>query len=137
MDTSVETSFGHRVNNLGLMNQQTNFLIGAGITFISGIILIGFSSKPKITIKDDTRICPYCAEEVKIKAIICRYCQKELPALSINTRLSSEISSTQKVNSQISFFKEHDSDGSPIFIKYLVYTFWTFVILYIISKIIN
>ena len=95
MDTSVETSFGHRVNNLGLMNQQTNFLIGAGITFISGIILIGFSSKPKITIKDDTRICPYCAEEVKI------------------------------------------SDGSPIFIKYLVYTFWTFVILYIISKIIN
>lgn len=29
MDTSIETSFGHRVNNFGLMNQQTNFLIGA------------------------------------------------------------------------------------------------------------
>jgi hypothetical protein len=27
----------------------------------------------------DTRICPYCAERIKLAAKVCRYCQHELP----------------------------------------------------------
>jgi len=81
MDTSVETGLGQRVNNLGLLNQQTNLLIGAGIAFISGILLIGFNSKSGSSSTDQIRTCPYCAEHVKAQATICRFCQKDLPVL--------------------------------------------------------
>jgi predicted Zn finger-like uncharacterized protein len=81
MDTSVETGLGGRVNNIGLMNFQSNLLMGAGITFISGILLIGFSTKSEPNAPETTRTCPYCAEQVKAQAIICRFCQKDLPML--------------------------------------------------------
>lgn len=79
MDTSVETNYGNRVHNLGLMNLQSNLLISAGISFISGILLIGFNSKSGSSSSEAVRICPYCAEQVKVQAKICRFCQKDLP----------------------------------------------------------
>lgn len=84
MDTSVETGLGQRVNNLGLMNQQTNFLISAGIAFISGVLLIGFSSRSEASSSRAIRTCPYCAEQVKAEAVICRFCQKDLPVLNLD-----------------------------------------------------
>lgn len=39
MDTSVSTGYGRRVNNLGLMNQQQNYLIFCGLLAIVGAIL--------------------------------------------------------------------------------------------------
>ncbi len=81
MDTSVETGLSGRVNNLGLMNIQTNLIIGGGFSFISGILLVGFSSKSEVSSSEQTRVCPYCAEKVKAQATICRFCQKDLPIL--------------------------------------------------------
>lgn len=94
MDTSVESGGTYeygiyipkmKVNNIGLMNQQTNLLIGAGIAFISGILLIGFNSKFGSSSSGEIRTCPYCAEQVKAQATICRFCQKDLPVLEPNT----------------------------------------------------
>ena len=102
MDTSVETGGTYeygtyipktKVNNIGLMNQQTNLLIFAGISFISGILLIGFSYKSIASFSKGVRTCPYCAEQVKAEALICRFCQRDLPALT-----EDDIVSLQKPN---------------------------------------
>jgi hypothetical protein len=94
MDTSVEIGGTYeygtyipktRINNIGLMSQQTNLLIGAGISFISGILLIGFSFKSGASFSKEVRTCPYCAEQVNVQATICRFCQKNLPPLSPNS----------------------------------------------------
>ena len=68
-------------NNLGLMNDRSNLTIGAGVAFISGILLIGFSSFGFINSIDDKK-CPHCAEMIKREATICRFCQKEQPIQS-------------------------------------------------------
>ncbi len=81
MDTSLEIASGERILNLGLMNNQSNIFIGAGILFISGILLLGFSYGSS----GATRTCPCCAENIKVKAKICRFCQKELPGLKLGS----------------------------------------------------
>ncbi len=43
MDTTVETNSGGRIYNNGLMSLQSNLLIGAGFSFISGILIIFYA----------------------------------------------------------------------------------------------
>lgn len=66
----------------------TNFLLGW--TFIGWVVaLIWASTAVKsedvyaalIDEDDDIKICPYCAEDIKMNAKICRYCGKELDIL--------------------------------------------------------
>lgn len=76
---TMDVSYGG-YNNLGLMNDRSNLTIGAGVAFISGILLIGFSSFGSINSIDDKK-CPHCAEMIKREATICRFCQKEQPVL--------------------------------------------------------
>lgn len=46
MDTSVPVGLtGERVNNIGLMRDQSNYMLIGGISFIAGVILWAFGSK--------------------------------------------------------------------------------------------
>jgi hypothetical protein len=81
MDTSLEIASGQRIINIGLMNNQSNILIGASVVFISGILLIGFSYNSS----GFMRVCPFCAENIKARAKICRFCQKEVPDLNTDS----------------------------------------------------
>lgn len=54
MDTSVSVNYSgssyglpNRVNNLGLMQDRQNYLIGAGVLAIIGVILIVTAKQPK------------------------------------------------------------------------------------------
>lgn len=82
------------IHNLDLASRRQNHLIGAGVLFISGIILFGFGTlqpKPQIdkvitpplakrrdpVQKASSLRCPFCNAEVTNRsATICHYCNK-------------------------------------------------------------
>lgn len=74
------------VHNLDLASRRQNHLIGAGVIFISGIILFGFGTlQPKTTtakvnklvVKSGSLRCPFCNAEVKNRsATNCYHCNK-------------------------------------------------------------
>lgn len=94
MDTSVSTGMG-RVNNLGLMNDQQNYIIISAILLIAGLLtsLAGVfagsaaerpeaSDVPKSGSTPKERACPFCAESIKVEAIKCRFCNSDVEAMA-------------------------------------------------------
>jgi hypothetical protein len=45
----------------------------------SPLMVLILLALPAVVDTSGTRVCPYCAENVKAAAKICRYCQRELP----------------------------------------------------------
>ena len=88
-DTSVPVDTGgyfdiERVNNIGLMNDQRNGIIGGVLAMVGGGVLLfveytrgGLRRSPRVAAADE-RKCPYCAETIKADAVVCRFCNRDL-----------------------------------------------------------
>jgi uncharacterized membrane protein len=89
MDVSVSTGMGGRVNNIGLMAQQQNYLIIGALIALAGLLMTIFVGKKQLSSEQiasimdakDSRPCPFCAEPIKHAAIKCKHCQADVPAV--------------------------------------------------------
>ncbi len=89
MDVSVSTGMGGRVNNIGLMAQQQNYLIIGALIALAGLLMTILGGKKQmsseqlasLTEVNDSRSCPFCAEPIKHAAIKCKHCQADVPAI--------------------------------------------------------
>lgn len=89
MDVSVSTGMGGRVNNIGLIAQQQNYLMIGALITVAGLLMVVFGGKKEASVQQitgasanrDSRACPFCAEPIKHAAIKCKHCGADVPAV--------------------------------------------------------
>lgn len=102
MDVSVST-YGGRVNNIGLISDRQNYLTFSGIIFLGGVILAIFGSKSEVASDSGNVKCKYCAELIKPDAVICKHCGKDVPAINDNADVNKYRELPDQVDEEFSF----------------------------------
>jgi len=101
LDTTVSTYSG-RVHNIGLMNDKNNFLILFISMIMAGLFLF-YKNKTPSSKTQLTRICPYCAEEIKVQAIVCRHCSRNVDPVSETEIKRLVTSSSETIIERVNF----------------------------------
>ena len=102
MDTSVSTGYG-RVNNLGLMKDQQNYIFIAIALMVIGLMMVIGARKSANGDSGEarggpTRKCPECEESILIDAKVCRYCgNRDLPEIEVAPKPTVEPTLMQKL----------------------------------------
>lgn len=75
MDVSVSSGTG-RVNNIGLIAQQQNYITVGGLMLLLGAVLTIAGRRREAVVESgkDCRACPICAETIKVAALKCKHC---------------------------------------------------------------
>ncbi len=63
---------------------EIGFGIAAAITLFIGAAMI-FSSRDVLA--EESKLCPYCKERIKLDALLCKHCGKEQPPEDPNAKL--------------------------------------------------
>lgn len=78
--------------------------IEAGVSFVIFVISIGFagviSRLPGSAPSDEEKVCMFCQEKIKAKALVCRFCGKDLPPSSVKVEPVADKDLTKWVESQ-------------------------------------
>jgi len=79
MDVSVSTGTG-RVNNIGLIAEQQNYITIGGLMLLLGAVLTVAGRRREVVIENgkDCRACPMCAETIKFAALKCKHCGSDV-----------------------------------------------------------
>lgn len=79
MDVSVSTGTG-RVNNIGLIADQQNYITIGGLMLLVGAVMTiaGRRREPVVAVGKDSRACPMCAETIKVAAVKCKHCGSDV-----------------------------------------------------------
>ena len=92
MDTSVPTSDGGRVHNIGLIADRDMKVMVSGGVMLTGfvVILLAMNGGGSRESRDGRKriACPSCAELVLAEAQSCRYCGVALPGLALPAAVS-------------------------------------------------